>query len=30
MTIEIKQRLLPDGRPNKPDKPMENPQYITI
>ena len=30
MTIEIKQRLLPDGRPNKPDKAMKQPQYITI
>ncbi|BFH14492.1 hypothetical protein J6TS7_52540 [Paenibacillus dendritiformis] len=29
MTIEIKQRLLPDGRPNKPSRPMK-PQYITI
>ncbi|BFH10710.1 hypothetical protein J6TS7_50990 [Paenibacillus dendritiformis] len=29
MTIEIKQRLLPDGRPNKPTRPMK-PQYITI
>lgn len=27
--MEIKQRLLPDGRPNKPSKPM-TPQYITI
>ncbi|NGP59924.1 hypothetical protein FLT15_16915 [Paenibacillus thiaminolyticus] len=29
MTIEIKQRLLPDGRPNKPSRSMK-PQYITI
>ncbi|CAH8772217.1 N-acetylmuramoyl-L-alanine amidase [Paenibacillus dendritiformis] len=29
MTIEIKQRLLPDGRPNKPTRTMK-PQYITI
>lgn len=29
MTIEIKQRLLPDGKPNKPTRPMK-PQYITI
>ncbi|MCY9758798.1 N-acetylmuramoyl-L-alanine amidase, partial [Paenibacillus alvei] len=29
MEMEIKQRLLPDGRPNKPSKPM-TPQYITI
>ncbi|BFH14964.1 N-acetylmuramoyl-L-alanine amidase [Paenibacillus melissococcoides] len=29
MTIEIKQRLLPDGRPNKPSRQMK-PQYITI
>ncbi|MFL1677016.1 N-acetylmuramoyl-L-alanine amidase [Paenibacillus dendritiformis] len=29
MTIEIKQRLLPDGRPNKPSRPM-TPQYITV
>ncbi|WP_374020231.1 N-acetylmuramoyl-L-alanine amidase family protein [Paenibacillus thiaminolyticus] len=29
MTIEIKQRLLPDGRPNKPNRAMR-PQYITI
>lgn len=29
MTIEIKQRLLPDGRPNKPSRPMK-PQYITV
>lgn len=29
MTIEIKQRLLPDGRPNKPSRAMK-PQYITI
>ena len=27
--MEIKQRLLPDGRPNKPSKPM-TPQWITI
>ncbi|MDU5143504.1 MAG: N-acetylmuramoyl-L-alanine amidase [Paenibacillus dendritiformis] len=29
MTIEIKQRLLPDGRPNKPSRSM-TPKYITI
>ncbi|MFW5437475.1 N-acetylmuramoyl-L-alanine amidase [Paenibacillus apiarius] len=29
MSIEIKQRLLPDGRPNKTNKPMV-PQWITI
>ncbi|MCE5168490.1 N-acetylmuramoyl-L-alanine amidase [Paenibacillus profundus] len=29
MSIEIKQRLLPDGRPNKPNKPMV-PGWITI
>lgn len=29
MSIEIKQRLLPDGRPNKPNKPMV-PEWITI
>ncbi|GAC43367.1 N-acetylmuramoyl-L-alanine amidase [Paenibacillus popilliae] len=29
MTIEIKQRLLPDGQPNKPSCPMQ-PRYITI
>lgn len=29
MSLDIKQRLLPDGRPNKPSRPMK-PQYITI
>ncbi|EPY06618.1 bacteriophage PBSX N-acetylmuramoyl-L-alanine amidase [Paenibacillus alvei TS-15] len=29
MAIEIKQRLLPDGRPNKPSKPM-TPQWLTV
>ncbi|MCM3338236.1 N-acetylmuramoyl-L-alanine amidase [Paenibacillus sp. MER TA 81-3] len=29
MSIEVKQRLLPDGKPNKPSRPMK-PMYITV